>query len=247
MKGKIIEYCRQIEEEENVTILFAIESGSRLWGFSSKDSDYDVRFVFIQPLEKYISIDAKVSEKVISRTFEGKLIDMSGFDIIKFCRLLQKSNPSVIEWLQSDIIYYGEKPKRLMGLVFSEFSPKSLFYHYRSMCQQNYEKYILSGNLVTYKKYLYSMRGLLNAQIVQHTHTIPPIKFGDALDTYPHLLPQHIVRKLKEIINIKKTGEEKNIIPHHQVFDSFIEHFLQEEGNDTPQKLIAPEKINKEV
>ena len=35
----------RIEEEENVTILYACESGSRAWGFESADSDYDVRFL----------------------------------------------------------------------------------------------------------------------------------------------------------------------------------------------------------
>ena len=36
----------EIEEKENVTILFAVESGSRAWGFASPDSDFDVRFVY---------------------------------------------------------------------------------------------------------------------------------------------------------------------------------------------------------
>jgi len=31
-----------IEEKENLTILLAIESGSRGWGFASPDSDYDI-------------------------------------------------------------------------------------------------------------------------------------------------------------------------------------------------------------
>ena len=60
MKQKITSYCRQIEEEENITILFAVESGSRLWRMSSEDSDYDVRFVFVQPLENYLSVKNEI-------------------------------------------------------------------------------------------------------------------------------------------------------------------------------------------
>ena len=34
----------QIEGEEDVRILCAIEPGSRIWGFHSEDSDHKVRF-----------------------------------------------------------------------------------------------------------------------------------------------------------------------------------------------------------
>lgn len=45
MKETILKELRKIEKENNVKILMAIESGSRAWGFTSPDSDYDVRFI----------------------------------------------------------------------------------------------------------------------------------------------------------------------------------------------------------
>ena len=45
-----------LAEREGVRILFAIESGSRAWGFPSADSDYDVRFVYIRPRSDYLSV-----------------------------------------------------------------------------------------------------------------------------------------------------------------------------------------------
>ncbi len=57
MTKKIQEKLTEIEENENVKILLAIESGSCAWGFASPDSDYDVRFIYVRPLEEYLRLD----------------------------------------------------------------------------------------------------------------------------------------------------------------------------------------------
>src|SRR3989338_3700391 len=173
MQEKIKKIIASIEKEKKIKILFAIEAGSRVWRMDSKDSDYDVRFVFARPLEEYIRIDP--SDDVIMAHFdkegnkmgqEGCYIDVSGFDVFKYSRMLNSSNPTAIEWLQSDISYYGEKPKAWINYATKQFKPISLYFHYKSMCRQNYVKYLKSGNEVTYKKYLYAMRGLVNSKHV---------------------------------------------------------------------------------
>ena len=204
MKRKIISYCQQIEQEENIAILFVVESGSRLWQMSSKDSDYDIRFVFVQPLENYLSVKNEIAtNKVINRTFEEGLIDISGFDIFKFCKLLLKSNPSVIEWMQSDILYYGQKPKELQKIALTQFNPTALYYHYKSMCKFNYSKYLASKQQVTHKKYLYAMRGLLNAKYVQKTGKLPLIHFPKGLEKCRTIVPKKIIQELRETIELK--------------------------------------------
>ena len=47
----------EVEQSCDVEILLAVESGSRAWGFASPDSDYDVRFIYLQRPENYIRID----------------------------------------------------------------------------------------------------------------------------------------------------------------------------------------------
>ena len=51
MEEIILNKLKEIEEKENINIILAVEAGSRAWDFASKDSDYDVRFVYIRKLK----------------------------------------------------------------------------------------------------------------------------------------------------------------------------------------------------
>ena len=56
MKDKILHKLQQIEHEKDVTLLYAVESGSRAWGFASPASDYDIRFIYRHDLDYYLSL-----------------------------------------------------------------------------------------------------------------------------------------------------------------------------------------------
>lgn len=235
MKQLIRKICKDLEKKHNITILFAIENGSRAWGMESKDSDYDVRFVYYRPMSEYITI--KKSSDIINAAFDTKgkscnienaLIDVVGFDIFKFTTLLSASNPTTIEWLTSNIVYYGKQNKVFKSFATNYFNPKTLYFHYRSMCHNNYTKYIQSQNHVTHKKYLYTFRGLCNALWVIHNKSIPPIVFIQTLNEIAAPIPKHITSTIKKIIAIKTSGKEKDPIPNIFELDTFIEHFLNQ-------------------
>ena len=48
VRTDILGRLRTVEATHAVRILFAVESGSRAWGFASPDSDFDVRFVYVR-------------------------------------------------------------------------------------------------------------------------------------------------------------------------------------------------------
>lgn len=91
---KIIETkLKEIEKKENVRIIYAVESGSRAWGFASPDSDYDVRFIYVRPKDYYLRLDKTkdVIEWQLDETF-----DINGWDLQKALRLLHGSNPTLL-------------------------------------------------------------------------------------------------------------------------------------------------------
>ncbi len=67
MKSRILASLDHIEEDEQVRIFYACESGSRAWGFASRDSDYDVRFLYVHHPNWYLSVDLEHKRDVIER------------------------------------------------------------------------------------------------------------------------------------------------------------------------------------
>jgi len=255
MKEKIIKICKNLEKENNIKIIFAVENGSRAWRMSSEDSDYDVRFVFVRPLEEYIQINKPIN--VIQIAFDkygnkmnakGSLIDLNGFDVEKFVKMLSDSNPTAIEWLMTDIVYYGKQNEIFKEFASKNFSKLSLYYHYKSLCKNNYLKYIKSSNDTTYKRYLYSFRGLINAKWVAHRKSLPPISFQETIEKSQDIIDPEIIKKLIEIIIIKASGKEKDKIKNISKMDEYIDSFLKDDL-EVPKEKIIPnlERLNKEL
>lgn len=59
IRERICKHLREIEEQHHIKILYAVESGSRAWGFSSPDSDWDVRFIYVHEPECGTSISKR--------------------------------------------------------------------------------------------------------------------------------------------------------------------------------------------
>lgn len=216
----ILTVLEHIEREENVRILYACESGSRAWGFPSKDSDYDVRFIYIRPVDWYLSIFEK--RDVIERPISD-MLDINGWDLRKALNLFRKSNPPLLEWLQSPIVYrenrkVTEQIRRISPLTFS---PRSCIHHYLHMAKGNYRDY-LQGDQVKIKKYFYVLRPILACEWIEKYVTMPPIEFNR--------LAQELVpagSELKAVIDgllaRKRAGDEMDYEPRVNPINDYLE------------------------
>ena len=79
-RAEIEQRLAALEAEHGIRILYACESGSRAWGFASPDSDYDVRFIYAQPLAWYLQVSPQ--RDVIELPISAEL-DISGWELRK--------------------------------------------------------------------------------------------------------------------------------------------------------------------
>jgi len=136
MNEKIIQYLDKIEKEKDVKILLACETGSRAWGFPSPDSDFDIRIIYVHKKDWYLSLSEKRDS--IDLMFENNEIDITGWDLRKSLRLLQKSNPPLLERIQSPILYKHNSSflKEMNDLANSQYSRIATIHHYLSMAKK---------------------------------------------------------------------------------------------------------------
>ena len=167
-----------MERAEDVRVLLAMESGSRAWGFASPDSDFDVRFVYVRPVDHYLRLEP-ARDVLVWRVDE--VLDVDGWDVDKALRLLRGSNPSLFEWLASPIVYAEDPAFAVVrGLAAECFSLVASAHHYLSMGRNHLAA--LTGETVRLKKCLYAMRAILAARWVVAERAPAPMLLRDLVD-----------------------------------------------------------------
>jgi len=219
MTTRIHEGLRKLETEENIRILLAVESGSRAWGFASTDSDYDVRFIYVHPPAWYLSIRPK--RDVIERPIADEL-DYSGWDLPKALELFRKSNPPLLEWLQSPVVYQedAEFARRFRALMPDYHSPVASMHHYFNMAENTFKTH-LSGAVVVAKKYFYALRPLLAYIWIERGLGVVPMEFEKLLRVVADDIP--LMRAIESLLEQKRAGCELDAGPRISVISDFIE------------------------
>ena len=218
MVDEIKNELANLEKDKNIKILYAVESGSRAWGFESKDSDWDVRFIYVHNYDWYLSINEKKDniEEILPND-----IDLSGWELKKALLLLTKSNPPLLEWLRSPIIYNEQftTVAQLRDAVNIYFNPKSCLYHYLHMANGNYEAYF-KQEVVKLKKYFYVLRPILACCWIERTNEMAPMEFNILMDK--EISNPILKNEINNLLLKKKNGDELNTGNRIKIIDDFI-------------------------
>jgi len=210
-----------IEQAFDVTILFAVESGSRAWGFPSPDSDYDVRFVYAHHTDWYLSI--RPGRDVIERPISD-VLDIAGWDIKKALGLLIKPNPVMFEWLSSPIRYVWKETlcERLVEFSRKPAHGKACFHHHLNLGMQQYDRHVASRQRIKLKTYFYVLRPALTLRWIRlNEDLVPPMNLqalAERLDLDPEAL-----NLIGELIARKAGMEEGEEIGRIPALDSLVE------------------------
>lgn len=231
MKEVIQDSLLAVNIRHKVDVLFGVESGSRAWGFESKDSDYDIRFVYQSPRDGYLTLfpPRDVIEQALPTIVAGVPLDFSGWDLRKFLQLISKSNPVAFEWLQSKIVYrevpFWEEEVRPACAPF--FSPKAAMMHYLSMAKHNYREHMRDGTSpsVRLKKYLYITRPLLCCRWIEMYRNVllPPMQFHTLMEGTLPASKAGLHHALLDLVERKKAGHELDEGPAIKCINDFID------------------------
>jgi uncharacterized protein len=236
-KEYIANELTNLEQALGIRVLYACESGSRAWGFASQDSDYDVRFIYIHEQNWYLSVRDR--RDVIERQLEHDL-DVSGWDIRKALMLFRKSNPPLLEWLQSPIVYKEDElfTEKLRSLIPTYYSPRAYMYHYHNLAAKTFRE-SLQGERVKAKKYFYALRPLFACKWIESSSEAPPMEFAELMGKLE--LSDELKNAITELLEQKRQSQERDEQPRIEVIHQFIQTEL--ENLDMKSVVTCPRDV----
>lgn len=207
-------WLKEIEAKYNIHILFAAETGSRVWGGATEQSDYDVRFIFLyRDVKTYLSLD-RAQETL---DFQSPY-DAQGWDIFKAFTLLDKSNPNLLEWSLSPVKYRDDKgfSQDLYRYAAESYSLYSLYQHYIHLMKRNIKGLSSEGYTKrSQKKLIQALRAFLLAKTIITTEKIPD---NALFSSFQGIFPSgdRLLVFYQELI---KTKQQEELVPAKKIED----------------------------
>ena len=207
--GVVAEIDRRLDDVETsdeVAVAWAIESGSRAWGFPSPDSDYDCRFLYVRSVEAYVS---PWPARDVIETPLDKIFDVNGWDLRKAVQLLVKGNAVVIEWLRSPFVYRGQQDFRteLLALADEVTDRAIIGRHYLHVGAGQWSRYG-GGGEVPLKRAFYALRPAATLRWLENH----PDSAVAPMELVPLLVesdaPKDVIDLVRELVELKSRTRE---------------------------------------
>lgn len=207
-KNEVVRMLHKAEQDHNIVVLFAAETGSIAQGLDHEQSDNDIKFIYARPTRSYLGLGAR--DDVIENPYKKQHpdLDFTGWDVQKALDLSVKSNPSLVEWLSNKQHVYHELPAftdPLRKILLPDFNRKTFCYHHYGLAKRLWSGMGLgdTGNGVNTKDLMMLLRSLLIIQHMRLHGSLPPWKFETMLDdslyktnpVYQHVITLYNLRR----------------------------------------------------
>lgn len=221
--------------------LFFSEAGSRAYGVHNDRSDYDVRGLFLPPRDHYFDFRSHPDHI----TQDDGTLDFSFFSLDKAFGLLANSNPSVLEWVRSSIIYMNELPdwEEFKEEVLKQIEFRALFHHHRSLAKSHF-KLLESGRTYTYKALFYCIRGVISAELAGQS-VMPAMMVDVLFDQFEG--NRELIEMAGLFLERKKSYREKEELSAREApgIMKFIEHALRDLESKEPASCHRKKELIK--
>ena len=184
----------ELEAEQGIRVLLAVEAGSRARGIASPVSDFDVRFLYVRPKEDYLRLEGirDVVEQPVDDTW-----DLAGWDISKTLRLLHSGNTQIWEWLHSPTVYWDRDfRERFLDLMEGQFSRRTMAAYYLNVTRAHLKR--AQGDSIKVKLYLYIAQYLMAAKYVLDQGRFPPMDFRQLVTPLPEPFHSEVLQLLRQ-------------------------------------------------
>ncbi|MBO4451332.1 MAG: nucleotidyltransferase domain-containing protein [Bacteroidaceae bacterium] len=227
---EMINHLHSVEQEYSVKILLAVESGSRAWGFESKNSDWDVRFIYVQKPQWYFTIEP---QRDVIEIMDDPF-DLVGWELRKALALLKRNNPSLLEWINSPIVYYADEEflGHVRSIATQFFNPIASMYHYNHMYIKHDERYLQRKDC-SMKRFLYYLRGILSCKWIEENKTLPPVAFDKLVAATVE--DSEMEARISTLVQLKKDGKEHDL----QVVDKDLMDYAHNLANYYTEHISA--------
>jgi predicted nucleotidyltransferase len=140
-------------------------------------------------------------------------------------RLLQKSNPPLLERIQSPILYKSDNDflVEINELANSQYSRIATIHHYLSMAKKFTEE-LKEKEDYKLKKFFYALRSATACKWILEREEMPPIEFQKMLDGLN--IESDLLNRISELIKLKATISESYLHKGENELISFIENCI---------------------
>jgi len=223
----------QVITNQPFPLLFATISGAHLYGFPSKDSDYDLRGSHILPVQEVVGLFTGKETIEVSEINNNLQIDLVTHDIKKFFDLLLKKNGYVLEQLYSPLIVYSTLEHEELKAIASKCITRYHSYHYLGFAQTQW-KLFTKDDPQKVKPLLYVYRVLLTGIYLMQTGMIEA--------NLAKLNQEFNLSYISDLIIKKTMGEEKSILNEADLEFHFQEYQrLQQKLESASQNSHLPD------